>query len=134
VANVAGAQEVIAVPVSDLRVEPTWSAIEDPETGYLIARFPRHVSSELVAEAIDEIAHRLVARNQPTVVVADLLDVEGFDAMAPIAAIIAAAPIVRFVERVELIVRNRSVRLAALTAARVLSLRVTVRLQRSNGA
>ena len=82
----------------------------------MIARFPPYVSSEIVILASAEITDALVRRGVPTVVVADLYDVEGFAVAAPIAAILAAPSIVTLIERVDLIARRPSVRVAAPTA------------------
>lgn len=78
-----------------------------------------HISSTLAIEATSAIARLLLAEG-PAVVTLDLLEVDGFDIDAPVAAIQGLAPAVSAVARIDVLVRRWSVRLAAISALHIL--------------
>ncbi len=106
------------------------SAPPEAEREPIRLRFPRHVSSANAAAASEEVARVLLSGGRPRVIVADLLEVESFDPTAPIAALTGARRATHLIARVDLIVRHRVVRLAALAAVRVLGLPCTIRAER----
>jgi len=117
----------ILAPVSDLDADPSWSVTEDSTTGALEIHLFGHVDVDTIHEAVSELVTRLRERAVPTLVVADLLDVTGFDVDVPVAAVRLAAPVSALIDAVEIIVQRRMVRIAAVSAAHLLGLRCTVR-------
>ena len=105
----------------------TWSLVEDPARARVLVRFPAFVTAGIAAEATAAIARILCERGAAMVVVVDLAEVEAFEVHAPVAAVRAALKAVGLISRVELIVRRRIVRIAAVSAARILGLPCTVR-------
>jgi hypothetical protein len=105
----------------------SWSVCEDPSSGHVRMKFPRYVSTEIAVAATNEIARVLLERRMPAIIVADLAEVESFDVGAPIASVRAALPARVLIERVDIIARRRIVRLAAVSAAKVLGLPITLR-------
>jgi len=114
-------------PMDERRLHPSWSVLDDPVTGEVIARLPPHISSEIAAATCVEIAQRLVERAQPTVVVIDLYEVDSIYAGAPLAGVRVLLPVASLIDRFDFIVRRRFVRIAAISAAHVLGVRYTVR-------
>jgi hypothetical protein len=62
--------------------DSSWWVSDEPVAGGLIAKLPSYISEEVALEASTEVARRLAARGQPTVIVLDLYDVEDQDAVA----------------------------------------------------
>jgi hypothetical protein len=119
-----------ALPVSDPVPDRSCYVTEDAATGVLTIRLAGHVDKDTAVEAVGELADRLLDCGIPTVIVADVYDVESFDVDAPVAAVKVAAPAARLISHVEIIVKRQIVRLAAISAARLLGLSCTVRTQR----
>ena len=112
----------------DEATDPRWSVWDDG--GAVTIRLSGHVDDAMAADAVARLTERVLARGRSLLIVADLLDVEGFDVHAPVAAARAARPIAHLIEHVDLIVVNRIVRIAAVSAAALLGLRCVVRTQR----
>jgi hypothetical protein len=98
----------------------------------ILLRFPRHVSTEIAAAAVAQAACVIRRRDMSMVIIADLSLVQSFDLAAPIAAVREAIAVTPMIERVEIIARRRVVRVAAVSAARILGLRCVVRLGAPN--
>jgi hypothetical protein len=108
-------------------VGTVWSLAEGPATGQKVTlRFYGHVTAGAASAAVKAVAACLQKRARPTVIVADLGGVVGFDAIAPLAAVHAALGTISFIERVDILVRHRVARVAAVSAACVLGLPFTV--------
>jgi hypothetical protein len=91
------------------------------------------VTAKVAAEAVEEVAATVIEHGRVVVVVADILEVLGFDPAAPVAAIRAALPARHLISGVELVVRHRALQIASLAAAHVLGLPCTVRHERPVG-
>jgi len=126
----SGRLDAAAVVMSEVRSDLSWSVLDDHLTGQVIARLPPRISSEVAAATCVEIAQKLVERTQPTVVVIDLYDVDYLYAAAPLAGVKVLLPVASLLDRFDFIVRRRFVRIAAISAARVLGVRYTVRSTR----
>jgi hypothetical protein len=109
---------------------PACAVFDDPETGGLVARMPGYITGVMAAVTSAEIAKRLAERGTPRVVVVDLYDVEDQDVIAPLVAIKGVMAVVGLIERIEIIVRRQTIRIAATTAAHILGLNFTVRSHR----
>ena len=129
-AAVHGVQEAKAEVTSPALSGQSWSVDDDPVSGGIVVVLPRHVSGEVSALASAQVADRLTQRGQPTIVVLDLYDVEGQDAVAPFVAMKGVWRAVGLIARLDLIVRSNTIRIAAITAARILRLSFTVRSER----
>jgi hypothetical protein len=95
----------------------------------LLLRFCSHVTAEIAAATTAEVARRLRRRDRPTVIIADLTAVQSFDLKAPIAAVREAVAVTPMIERVEIIAERRIVRVASVSAARILGLRCVSRIR-----
>jgi len=123
------AAEVDAHAASVVRFA-SWSLVEDPSSGEITVRLPRHFSSPHAETMTRAVSECLLRRGRPVVFVADLLDVVSFDAATPMIVVRAAAGVVALFERAEIIVRNPGARAAAISIARVLGVPFTVRSER----
>lgn len=111
-------------------MQPLWSVRDDPDTGGLIATLPHYISAEISAAVSEELARQLRERGKPTVVVADLYDVEEQDIIAPLVSMKALSGVAQLIKRVDIIVRRQTIRLAIVTACHTLGLSFTLRAER----
>ena len=104
-----------------------WEVSDDAGGAKLRVRLPARLSVDVAEGASSEIAARLREASQSMPIVVDLYDVEWFDVSAPLVAIRNLTPVVDRVEALDLIVRNRALRTAAISAAHVLGLPFRIR-------
>jgi hypothetical protein len=101
-------------------LQPQWKIFEHPACAMLTVRLPAHLTADVSRDVTTEMVVRLRAFSEPIPVVVDLYDVERFDVAAPMIAVRIVAPVVRLIDALDIIVRNRALRVAAITAAHVL--------------
>jgi hypothetical protein len=116
-----------AIPRLDDR---SWAVWPDAETGAFVIWLSGHVTTATAIDAVRRLIDLLVEREVPAFVVADLLDVVSFDADAPVASARIAMPVAHLVNHLEIICTRQTVRIAAVSAARLLGLHVSVRTER----
>jgi hypothetical protein len=117
-----------AAVIRQAQPEPVQPTILTHEAGWAVMlegeritlRLPLQVSAHIAIAATEALVLALACGRRRLVVVLDLLDVDEFDASAPVAAIHVASRVRFVVERVELLVRDQAVRAAAIAALRVL--------------
>jgi hypothetical protein len=123
--SLASEAETLDAPETD-EARSASSTVED--VGHaLLMRFPSHLTADIAAAMTAEVARLIRRRDAPTRIVADLSWVETFDMTAPIAAVRKAVPVSPMIECVEIIAKRRVVRVAAVSAARLLGLRCITR-------
>jgi hypothetical protein len=123
-AATAAQVDVEPVPGTSLRHAGGWSIMMQGERVTL--RLPSHVSMQVAAASTEALVTALHSGRCPLVVVLDMLDVEEFDASAPVVAIHIASRVRFVVDHVELLVADQAVRAAAISALRVLDVPFSV--------
>jgi hypothetical protein len=99
----------------------------------LTLRFTGHISTDTAREAATWVATRLKVRGARLIVV-DLLDVNGFDPIAPVTTVEVLAGLAGYIGRVDVIVRSAFVRAAAISALHLLGVSHSVRSSREPAA